>query len=291
MSSSPSTVPRLTRAEIVTHGQGLPPAPRIMAQLSDMLSDVDTDVADIARTLRSDPALTARVIRMSKTIMFGGASNEVIDIEQALARVGFTNVLGLVGAAGITQLAPAPLRLYGVDIDTFQRCSLCHALAAESLARALGEDSQAAYVAALLRGIGIVVLDRAAATLVADTELFVAAPGQTYEDFELQLFGLTNVDATRILMDEWQFPETIVRAVDLHHLKAPEALENRLACIVNVAGEIASAAGHGLPGEEAHWTAAPGKYDVLGMTLDFWNELCEAARLRFAGACDALKAS
>jgi hypothetical protein len=60
---------------------------------------------------------------------------------------------------------------------------------------------------------------------------------------------------------------------------------------VNVAGEIAAAAGHGLPGDEVHWTASPGKYDVLGVTLDFWNQLCGESQARFAGACEALKAS
>jgi HD-like signal output (HDOD) protein len=286
------STPLLSRAEIVRHGHTLPPAPRIMAQLSDLLSDVDADVSDICVVLRADPALTARVMRMSKAIMFGGAGAEVMDVEQALARVGFRNVLGLVGAAGITQLAPEPLGLYGVDIDTFQRCSLCHAIAAENLARALGEDSQSAYLAALLRGIGMVVLDRAASEIIAGDSLFVpSAQEQSYVEFERRVFGLTSVDATRILMDEWRFPEAIVSAIDLHHLATPDALDNRLACIVNVAGEIAAAAGHGLPGDEVHWTASPGKYDVLGVTLEFWNQLYGEAQTRFAGACEALKAS
>ncbi len=256
-----------------------------------MLADIDTDVSAISQVLRTDPALTTRVIRMSKTIMFGGAGAEVVDIEQALTRVGFSNVLSLVGAAGITQLAPEPLKLYGIDLDTFQRCSLCHALAAETLARAVGEDSQAAYVAALLRGLGMLVLNRAVDGVLGDEAMFVPEQEQSYEEFELRLFGVTSVAVTRTLMEEWQFPEAIVSAIDLHHLNRPDALSNRLACIVNVAGEIAAAAGRGLPGDHVHWTAAPEKYDVLGVTFESWNELCDGTRERFVGACDALKAS
>ena len=263
-----------------------------MAQLTELLSDVDADVSDISTILRTDPALTARVMRMSKAIMFGGAGAEVTDIEQALARVGFRNVLGLVGAAGVTQLAPEPLALYAVDIDMFQRCSLCHAIAAENLARAVGEDHQAAYIAGLLRGIGMVVLDRAVAETITDGPLLVPTQGeQSYAEMEQRLFGLTSVDVTRILMDEWRFPEPVVSAIDQHHLSTPESLENRLACIVNVAGEIAAAAGHGLPGDEVHWTASPGKYEVLGLSLEFWNQLCGESQIRFADACEALKAS
>ena len=280
----------LPRNEILRLGQTLPAAPRIMSELGDILKDIDTDISDIARILRTDPALMTRVIRMSNTIMFGGSA-EITDIEHALARVGFSNVLGLVGAAGITQLTPKPLRIYGLDIDTFQRCSLCHALAAENLARAVGEDTHSAYIAALLRGIGMVVLDRAAGDLDEPPEPIALSQNPCYSDFEHRLFGLTSVDVTRILMDEWNFPEVIVKAIDLHHLTAPDALNDRLACVVNVAGEMAAASGYGFPGDERHWTTAPGKYDVLGLSLEYWTELSQQASERFFGACESLKAS
>jgi len=287
--ASAPTAATLTRAEIVQLGQVLPPAPRIIAQLNDMLSDVNTDISDIGRLVKTDPGLAARVIRLSKAVMFGGAA-ETMDVEQALARVGFTHVIGLVGTAGITQLASAPLLLYGIDLDTFQRCSLCHALAAEHLARALGHDGQAAYLAALLRGCGMIVLDRAARAIVSDGNYFDVGTEPCYEQFERRLFGLTSVDATRILLDEWEFPGAVVRAVEFHHLSEPEALADPLACILNVSGEIAAAAGHGLPGDEMHWAAAPAKYEVLGISLEFWHELCRETHDRFIRACEALKA-
>lgn len=280
----------LTEPDIIRLGQALPAAPQIMARLSEMLKDIDTDVTDIAQTVKTDPALTTRVIRMSKAIMFGGAA-DVGDLEQALARVGFSNVLGLVGAAGITQLVPAPLKLYGIDVNTFQKCSLCHALAAEGLARAVGEDAQAAYIAGLLRGLGMIVFDRAAAEtdLILEGESFALSRDHCYTDYERRVFGCTSSDVTRFLMEEWRFPEPIVNAIALHHLSSPNALTNRLACVLNVAGEIAAAAGHGFPGDDHHWNSAPEKYDVLGVSYEFWGHLCHDANARFSGACQALQ--
>lgn len=280
----------LTRAMILKEGQSLPVAPRIMAQLGEMLSDIDTDVTDIARVLRTDPALTTRVVRMSNTIMFGGGG-AITDIESALARVGFSSVLGLVGAAGVTQLAPEPLTIYGIDIDTFQRCSLCHALAAEAVADAVREDAHAAYIAALVRSVGMIVLDRASSRFEEPVDSFPDSGYHCYADYERSVFGLTSTDATRMLLDEWKFPEEIVSAVDLHHLNTEDALSDRLACVVNVAGEIASGAGYGFPGDTRHWTSAPGKYEVLGVSLDFWNQISTAANERFVGACESLKAN
>ena len=280
----------LTREEIVKYGQSLPPAPKIMARLGEMLKDLDTDILDLARVLKTDPALTSRVIRMSKAIMFGGAS-DINDLEQALARVGFSNVLSLVGTAGITQLAPEPLRLYGIDVNTFQKCSLCHALAAESLARAVGEDTQAAYVAGLLRGIGMIVFDRAATDRdwIVEGEPFSLSRDGCYAEYERRVFECTSATVTRILLEEWRFPSAIVNAVDQHHLSESDALTNRLACVLNVAGEIAAAAGFGFPGDERHWSTAPEKYDVLGVSFEFWGHLCHEANARFSNACQALQ--
>lgn len=261
-----------------------------MARLGEMLKDVDTDIHDLARILKTDPALTTRVIRMSKAIMFGGAA-EIVDVEQALARVGFSNVLGLVGAAGITQLVPSPLRLYGIDVNTFQKCSLCHALAAEGLARAVGEDSQSAYIAGLLRGLGMIVFDRAATETdwIAEGETFTLARDGCYADFERRVFDTTSAEVSRILLEEWKFPDAIVHAVDLHYLSVPDALSDRLACVLNVAGEIAASAGYGFPGDDRHWTSAPEKYDILGVSFDFWTHLCSEANSRFSHACQALQ--
>jgi HD-like signal output (HDOD) protein len=277
----------LARNQIVILGEGLPAAPRIIGQLTELLADPDTDMPAIASVLRTDPALTARAIRMSNAIMFGPVGTDVADIEEALTRVGVTNVLGLVGVAGITQWVAEPLALYGIDIDTFQRSSVCHAVTAEHLAQQLGEDFRAAYVVGLLRGLGMIVLDRAAG-VITNCPVFNPAKHRSYDEFERQVFGTTSRDVTRLLMEEWNFPAPIIEALDLHLLDTADSLGNRLACIVNVAGEIAAAAGHGLPGDDVHWTAAPGKYETLGVTEDFWKELCAAAKGRSAGMCDTL---
>lgn len=260
-----------------------------MAQLIELLTDPDTDTTDIACILRSDPALTVRAIRMSNTIIFGSVGADVADIEEALTRVGVANVLGLVGAAGVSEWVAEPLPTYGIDIDTFQRSSLCHAQTAEHLAHQLGEDFRAAYIVGLLRGLGMIVLDRAAG-VIAECPTFNPAKYRSYDEFELQVFGLTSRDVTRILMEEWGFPTPIVQALDLHLLDQPGSLTNRLACIVNVAGEVAAAAGHGLPGDDVHWTAMPEKYETLGVTESFWKDLCAAASARSAGIFAALAA-
>jgi len=292
-SSSPSpTEPAgakhvFSRNQVLILGEGLPAAPRILARLAELLDDPNTGTPEIARVVETDPALAARAIRLSNTIMFGPIGADVTDIQEALTRVGVTNVLGLVGAAGIAGWVAEPLPVYGIDLDTFQRSSLCHAQTAEHLAQQVGEDPRAAYIAGLLRGLGMIVLDRGG-SVFKPQPAYDAVQYKSYDAFELEVFGLTSREATKILLDEWKFPKPIVDALDLHLLTTADSVSNRLACVVNVAGEIAATAGHGLPGDDVHWTATPEKYEAIGVDADFWKDLCAAAKARSAGIFAAL---
>jgi HD-like signal output (HDOD) protein len=118
---------------------------------------------------------------------------------------------------------------------------------------------------------------------------FQIARDISYGDFERRKFGVTNVEATRVLLEEWQFPAVIVEAIGLHHLDTPAALSNRLAGVINIAGEIAATIGFGLPGDAVYWAACPEKYETLGLTQSLWDEFCIAAKETSVIMCDTLK--
>ena len=86
----------LTRDQILDHARALPAAPRIMAELCELLQDINTDLDQIALVIRGDPALAARVIRISNSVVYGG-DWAVASIDEAVNRVGFEEVLRLVG--------------------------------------------------------------------------------------------------------------------------------------------------------------------------------------------------
>lgn len=270
----------LTRDQILDHARALPAAPRVMAELCELLQDINTDLDQIALVIRADPALAARVIRISNSVVYGGEW-QVASIDEAVNRVGFEEVLRLVGTASVASFVDQSLTMYRLEAENVRASLLLHALASEALARHTTVDPRTAYTAGLLRALGMMVLDRAARGRLAEDLAYDPKQFPTYLEWETARFGLGSADVTRMILDEWRFPDDIVTAIEEHLLLQPSNYENPFACLLNIAGTIVTDAGHSLPGEEAHWTLTPEKLAGAGFEEHHWESAVADARGHF----------
>jgi HD-like signal output (HDOD) protein len=255
----------LTRDQLLDHARALPAAPRVMAELCELLQDINTDLDQIAWVIRADPALAARVIRISNSVVYGGEW-QVASIDDAVNRVGFEEVLRLVGTASVAGFVDRSLVIYGLEAEDVRSSLLLHALATESLARMSAVDPHVAYTAGLLRAMGMMVLDRAARGRLPDHLIYSPQEFPTYIEWETARFGLGTPDVTRMVLDEWRFPDDVITAIEEQLLPRESSYENPFACLINLAGAIVLDAGLALPGEREHWTVTPEK--LAGARLD-----------------------
>lgn len=270
----------LTRDQILDHARALPAAPRVMAELCELLQDINTDLDHIALVIRADPALAARVIRISNSVVYGGEW-QVASIDEAVNRVGFEEVLRLVGTASVAGFVDRSLTVYGLEAEDLRSSLLMHALATEALARHTVIDPRSAYTAGLLRSIGMMVLDRAARGRLADNLVYDPQQFPTYVDWETARFGLGSPDVTRMVLDEWRFPDDVVTAIEEQLLRRPGSFENPFACILNLAGSIVTEAGLALPGERDLWTITPEKLAGAGIDESHLQAATEDARAQY----------
>lgn len=264
-----------TREVLLRHAQALPAAPQVLGSLCELLEDVNTDLDRIAAEVRRDPALAARVVRLGNSVVFGSGAR-VASIDEAVQRVGFAEIVRLVGIATVAGLVDRALGSYGVPAERLRESLLLHALAGEALAEEAGLEGRAVYTAGLLRGVGMMVLDRAARGRLAPEAGFAAGGFATYAAWERARFGVDATAVTTTVFDEWRFPAEIVAAVEQHL----EPGDDPFAHVLNLAGGIVAAEGLALPGEAAWWTPTPEKLAAAGLDAARWD----AARLRAAHA-------
>ena len=88
----------------------LPAAPRIMARLGTLLLDPNSDMGEVTELLRRDTALTARIIRISNSVIYN-TGQPYGSLDESLARVGYMEVYRLVGLAAVAQLGDPELPL------------------------------------------------------------------------------------------------------------------------------------------------------------------------------------
>ena len=283
----PAVSTPFTREKLLQTARTVPADLQVLSALGEMLQDVNSDLDEVAALLRRDVALAARIVRISNSSMFGG-SGQVASIEDAVNRVGFSEILKLVGTATTARFSERALEHYDVSALRLRDSILFGAFAAEALARRARQDARVAYTAALLRPLGLMVLDRAGRGQVHWTERFSLSRFPSYSAWEGTMFCVDNCEVAALILEEWQFPKEVGASIRGHYLARPEDYQHPLACVLNLAGALSHQAGRALPGEVAWWEVTPEKLSGAGVTQADLEDAAITANSAFEAAVAAL---
>ncbi|MCX6954530.1 MAG: HDOD domain-containing protein [Verrucomicrobia bacterium] len=257
----------------------MPAAPQVMAGLCELLQDVNSDLDQVANQIRVDPALSARVIRISNSPAYGGS--RIGSVDEAVNRVGFGEILRLVGIASVSGLVDRALTFYGIGAERMRESLLMHALASEALARRADVDPRTAYTGGILRTLGVMVLDRIARERKPAPEVYSPERFLSYPAWENFSFGVTNTGVTTTVLDEWRFPAELVAGLEAHLLIHDSDYDDRLAVVLNLGGAIVAEAGLALAGEASAWTPTDNKFSATGLDREQLREAGAEARTLF----------
>ncbi|MBI5767157.1 MAG: HDOD domain-containing protein [Verrucomicrobia bacterium] len=261
-----SPIPRESLLHVV---KTLPAAPQILSRLGQLLLDLDSELEDIVAMLRRDTALTALIMRVANSAAFNPGV-PFASMEEALARVGLSEVYRLTGFAAVAQLADRNLALYGYAGAQLRENSLLTGLVMEALARKVRVDPRMAYTAGLLRSTGKIALDRLTrfpGQVNAYGRVDYVSRGKgPLAAWETDFVGLSNCEAAAIILECWHFPERTIAAIRDHY--APQADSPPLATLLNLAAGAAERCRHGLPGEHFYWGDLPEKLAFVGLDSD-----------------------
>ena len=270
----------LDRAAIVTLGSQLAPAAATFGRLREALENSGTSSEEIVELIRLDPALTFHVIRVSNSVIFGlREPNDSLD--GAVGRVGFREIYRMVGLAATQQICQRDLPHYRLRAERLWENSVATAAAAEVLAGAAGCDAGLAYTAGLLRTLGRVIIDGAAAGQAYPGE----AEWPLVAEWEQATFGITAAEVTAVLLEHWRFPAEVVDGVRWHFDPFGRPESNRSACVLNLACGVVARFGLDLPGETSHWISSPAELKLAHVPEAALAECAEKAREHYTALC------
>lgn len=253
-----------SREKLLQVARSLPADLQVLSQLGEMLQDVNSEMDEIAGLLRRDVALASRIVRISNSPVFGGGG-QIGSTEEAVNRVGFSEILKLVGTATAARFSDRALEYYGISADLLRDNMLYGALAAETLARQTGVDARVAYTAGLMRPLGFMVLDRACRGQFNASHAFALERWPNYSAWEGGVFGVNNCEVAALILEEWRFPVELINAIRAHYLARPSDWERPLAVVLNVANGLAQRVGRAFAGESSWWEITPDKLRSMGL--------------------------
>lgn len=234
----------LTLDALIGNIDSLPPFPRNLVVLTELLDQPDTDVEQVVALIQYDPALTALVMRLCNSAHFGAAS-PASDLHEATTRLGFNEIFQLVVSLGTAALLRPPQKGYGIETGELWRHSVTAALIGKCIAVERNDNPSLVFTACLLHDIGKIVLSR---SLESQYEQVLAETKRCQSPMvvvEQTLLGFDHAEVGGRLLERWQFPPRLVEAVRFHHDPGAAGEHTRFAAYAYLANMLACFMGFG----------------------------------------------
>lgn len=194
---------------------GLPPFQHTVLELLEILNDPTADFKKAAKPIYMDATLSAQVLRMCNSPLFGRRSR-VITIEQAVSLLGSDRLRSM--AMTSTLVGFVGQGLPQVQINSFWKHSFFCGMLAKHLARLSGyTEVEQAYIAGLLHDIGqvpqwILMAEEKPKHGTDLIEISLDNPGM-----EQSVFGITHCKLGERMAMDWGLMPSFVDVILNHH--------------------------------------------------------------------------
>ncbi|MDD2736135.1 MAG: HDOD domain-containing protein [Desulfuromonadaceae bacterium] len=250
----PTTLDRLVEETSTVYS-----LPLFYERLNETINHPRSSIDDIAKIITEDQGLTARLLRLANSPMFGCYA-KVDSITKAATIIGTQQLRDLALAAsvmGVFKGIPEDL----LNMTSFWRHCIACGIIARSLAVYRRESNvERLFVAGMLHDVGHIVL--AAARHEVSRELLEAQrdSGRFYLELERERLAFDHAELGGALLKKWKIPVSIVEPVAYHHNPGSaeqfrlEAAMVHLADIICQAMELGQGAECGVPPlDEPSW--------------------------------------
>ncbi len=196
----------------------LPSLPVTVVALGDAVADDRCTVDRVLGIMAKDPPLSATMLRLANSVMFGG-EQEVRDLRSAVLRLGFDALLNLGRTAAVIRTLQGSTHLDAIQL---WQHSVAVGLVAKGICRMLRQNhvGEQAFMAGLLHDIGKIALDLCFPEEYGPVVQAIQ-DGRHAVDAEAELIGITHAEVGAQLAQQWNFPDSLMDTIRRHHDPEP----------------------------------------------------------------------
>jgi putative nucleotidyltransferase with HDIG domain len=244
----------------------LPTVPGSLKRISQIFEKPYVTLEEIGHFVSADPALTARVLKMVNSAMYG-FPERISSVTHAVMLLGLNVVKGM---------------LLGISIFDIMQTLMAglweHSLGCAIVARNIAEkkgvkDPEDVATAALLHDIGKVIL------IMEFREAYEKALSDAVSkripiaEAEMAVFRETHAAVGMWLARRWHFPPKLVEVIGFHHHPQLAKTAPMETAIVHFADVLVRAEGFGFAGDPFAAAVNPATFELLSLTDDDISEL------------------
>ncbi len=200
---------------IVNEIDGLPRFPENIMNLQKLISDPDTEINTIARTVSTDPAFTADLLKVVNSAAFM-LPKKVDNIVEAVKLVGMRGLRTLLYSYGTQKI----LGNDKTETKVLWRHSYRTAFYAYNLAKGITKKKDIlddVYVGGILHDMGKIIFSSVHPELETKITAYCQDKGIPTQLFEDLSSGANHSEIGAMIARKWNFPEALIEAIKFHH--------------------------------------------------------------------------
>ena len=231
-----------TPQELVACIEKLASLPAVYYRIRDLLNDPDSSVQELADAVSSDPAITARVLGVVNSVLYGFAG-KIDTVGRAVNLMGMQQVHDLVLSTAIIG-AFAGIRPARMHMTRYWQDCIYRGLAARASAKLMGTgDPERMFVEGLLADIGHLVMyqanpEGASAALETARTRHIPLP-----EAEISHLGCTHAEVGAALASAWHLPNGFATAIGAQLMPAMGGHHMTEAALIHLANQIVATDG------------------------------------------------
>lgn len=210
----------------ITEADNLPSLPAVALQVLRLIREEDVAVTEIAHTIEKDPALSAKILKVVNSPLFG-MPNNVSSLPQAMVVLGLRTLkIMVLSFSMVNELGSK--RNDGFDHELFWKRSITTAVSSRLLAEKCDPGvREEAFAAGLLADLGILAAIECARAEYQPVLDAYHQEERSLQAVEFEKLGVTHAEISAALLSGWKLPEDLTNAARHHHdEEAPEVDAN-----------------------------------------------------------------
>lgn len=263
----------LSLDQLLKESERIKPVPQVLHQLMDLADDPEAPISEITGLILYEPVVTANLLKIANSAAFG-FKKKVDSVHDAVVLLGLKRVVEIVLLGSVTGPLKSARRGYGLEEGQLWKQSVSCALMASAIAEAIeAPEKHFVFTAALLKDIGVIVLDRHMGKTMARIRNAMEADGLTLVAAERQVLGIDHAHLGGRIAGNWNFSKALARTIENHHLtdgarEIPK--ETAMVYLADSMGSMSGINGELFCGYSAHYDRVCGQ---LGLSEETVNRI------------------
>ena len=243
----------------------IPTLPEVVMKLLERLKNPDVHLEDVASIVETDPGLSAQVLKMANSPLYGFRS-EIKNVKHAISALGLKRLEQIAISYGVKKAVKDP-KAEGFDFNLFWSTSLYRAIMSKEISIATGVGGpDEAFTGALLQDIALPVLLKDWYREYKHVYDKWKSGREPLSKVEERTLSWTHAQAGAWMAKRWGFPAMLICCIGLH----PEPLEKAQKLGLGTTAVVPVMLSQRIPMRfpESEMEGLAAELDRVGLTMD-----------------------